>query len=73
MANMEDCRTSLTDLEHGNSPDLVAEVVRFALREQDKREERLAVLDSARGIGSTKGGSLEKIVREPTLSQGGRI
>jgi hypothetical protein len=73
MADMEDCRTPLTDLEHGNLPDLAAEVVRFVLREQDKREERLSVLESASGIASTKDESPEKIMIGATFSQGGEI
>jgi hypothetical protein len=71
MANMEDCRTSLVDLEHGNSPHVVAEAVRFVLREQGKREERLAVLEAASGIASTKDGSPDKIMIGATFSQGG--
>jgi hypothetical protein len=71
MANMEEHRRPLTDLEDGNSPDLVAEAVRFALREQDKLEESLTVLESASGIASTKDESLGKIMIEPTFSQGG--
>ncbi|MFC1927606.1 hypothetical protein ACFLW7_03420 [Chloroflexota bacterium] len=68
---MEDYRRPLVDQENGNSPDLVAKAVRFVLREQDKREEHLTVLGSANGIASTRDESLEKIVIEPTFSQGG--
>jgi hypothetical protein len=73
MATMEAYRRPLTDLEHGNLPDLVAKAVRFVLRAQDKREERLTVLQSASGIASTGDESLEKIMIEPTFSQGGGI
>ena len=41
-----DQRQPLVDLEHGNLPDPVAEAVRFILREQDKLEERLRILES---------------------------
>jgi hypothetical protein len=71
MADMEDCRTPVTDLEDGNLPDLAAEVVRFVLREQDKREERSTVLERAGGIASTKDDSLEQIMIGATFSQGG--
>ena len=73
MANMEDRRRPLTDLEHGNSPDLVEEAVRSALTERDRREEPLTVLESAPGIAPTKDESPEKIVTEVTFSQGGEI
>ncbi|UCD22614.1 MAG: serine O-acetyltransferase, partial [Chloroflexota bacterium] len=42
-----DRREALVDLEHGNLPDPVAEAVRFILREQDKLEERLRILETA--------------------------
>ncbi len=54
MANMEDYRRPLTDLEHGNLPDLMAEAVGFALREQVKIEERLKTLENATGITSPR-------------------
>lgn len=71
MANMEDYQRPLTDLEHGDLPDLVGEAARFVLRGQDKREEHSTALGSANGIASTRDESLEKIVIEPTFSQGG--
>lgn len=74
MANIEIYRKKpLTDLEHGNLYDLVAKSVRFVLREEDKREERLTVLESASGIASTRDESLEEIMIEVTFSQGGGI
>jgi hypothetical protein len=71
MATMEDYRRPLTDLEHGNLSDPVAKAVRFVLREEDKREERLTVLESASGIASTRDESLEEIMIGATFSQGG--
>jgi hypothetical protein len=73
MANMAGYRRLFTHLEHGNSPDLVAEAVRFVLREQDKLEERLTVLESASGIASIKYKSLEQILIGAVFSQGGQI
>ena len=73
MANMEDYLRRLMDLKHGNLPDLVAEAVRFILREQDKLEERLTVLERASGMASTKDELLEKIMIEAAFSQGGGI
>ena len=73
IANMEDDPRPFTDLEHGNSRHLIAEAVRFALREQDKPEERLTVLESSSGIASTTEESLEKIMIEAPFSQGGGI
>jgi len=61
------------DLERGNLPDLVAEAVRFVLTEQDELEEHLTVLESASGITPTTDKSPEKIMIEPTFSQGGEI
>ena len=54
IANMEDDPRPFTDLEHGNSPHLIAEAVRFVLTEQDKRQERLTELESVGGITSTR-------------------
>jgi len=71
--NMEDYLRRLMDLKHGNLPDLVAEAVRFVLREQDKLEERLTVLERASGMASTKDELLEKIMIEAAFSQGGGI
>jgi hypothetical protein len=73
MAIMEDRRRPLMALEHGNLPDLAAKAVRFVLREQDKREQRLTVSESASGTASTIDESLEKIMTEVTFSQGGEI
>lgn len=61
------------DLEHGNLPDPVAEAVRFVLREQDKLDERLRILESDRGIASPTDELLEKIMVEAVFSQGGGI
>ena len=69
----EDHRKPLMDLEHGNLPDPVAEAVRFVLREQDKLEERLRILESASGIASSEYLLLEKIMVEAIFSQGGGI
>ncbi|MDH4269744.1 MAG: serine O-acetyltransferase [Dehalococcoidia bacterium] len=66
----EDHRKPLTDLEHGNLPDPAAETVRFILKEQDKLEERLRILESASGIASRTGELREKIVVETVFSQG---
>ena len=71
MAIMEDRRRPLTDLEHGNLSDPVAKAVRFVLRDEDKREERLTVLESASGTASTTYESLERIMIKVTFSQGG--
>ncbi|MCJ7668932.1 MAG: serine O-acetyltransferase [Dehalococcoidia bacterium] len=69
----EDHQKPLMDLEHGNLPDPVAEAVRFVLREQDKLEERLRILESASGIASPKDELPEKIMIEAVFSQGGGI
>ncbi|GAG37887.1 unnamed protein product, partial [marine sediment metagenome] len=58
---------------HGNLPDPVAEAVRFFLREQDKLEERLRILESASGIASPKDELQERIMIETVFSQGGGI
>ncbi len=71
MANMEGYRRPLKDLEHGNLPDLAAEAARFVLTQQGKLEERLAVLETASGMASTKNESVEKIMIGATFSQGG--
>ena len=70
---MEDHRTPLMDLEHGTLPDPVAEAIRFILREHDKLEERLRVLESATGIASPEEALREKIIIESVFSQGGGI
>jgi len=68
-----DHRKPLTDLEHGNLPDPVAEAVRFVLREQVKIEERLRSLENASGILSPKEELPEKTTVEAVFSQGGGI
>lgn len=68
-----DHQKPLMDLEHGNLPDPVAEAVRFILREQDKLEERLRILESASGIASPTDELQEKIMIEVVFSQGGGI
>ena len=71
MATTEDYRRPLTDLEHGNSPDMAAEAAGLVPREQGKREARVTVVESAIEIASAKDESLEKIVIETAFSQGG--
>jgi serine O-acetyltransferase len=68
-----DHQKPLTDLEHGNLPDPVAEAVRFVLKEQDKLDERLRILESAGGIASPKDELPEKIMVEAVFSKGGGI
>jgi serine O-acetyltransferase len=68
-----DHRKPLTDLEHGNLPDPVAEAVRFVLSEQVKIEERLRILENASGIASPGEGLPEKTKVEAAFSQGGGI
>ena len=68
-----DHQKPLTDLEHGNLPDPVAEAIRFVLKEQDKLEERLKNLESVTGIASPNGGLQEHIFPEAVFSQGGGI
>jgi len=68
-----DQREPLVDLEHGNLPDPVAEAVRFILREQDKIEERLRILEIASGIPTPTDELLEKVMVEAVFSQGGGI
>jgi serine O-acetyltransferase len=68
-----DHREPLVDLEHGDLPDPVAEAIRFVLKEQDKLEERLRVLESASGIASPREELQEKLVIEAVFSQGGGI
>jgi len=68
-----DQRQPLVDLEHGNLPDPVAEAVRFILREQDKLEERLRILEIASGILTPTDELLEKMMVEAVFSQGGGI
>ena len=70
---MEDHRKPLMDLEHGNLPDPVAEAVRLVLREQDKLDERLRILESASGIASPRDELPEKIMIETLFNQGGGI
>ncbi len=68
-----DHRKPLTDLEHGNLPDPVAEAVRFVLREQVKIEERLKILESTSGIASPRDELGERVTVEALFSQGGGI
>lgn len=65
-----DQRQPLVDLEHGNLPDPVAEAVRFILREQDKLEERLRILEIASGVPTPADELLEKVMVEAVFSQG---
>ncbi len=66
-------RKPLTDLEHGNLPDPVADAVRFVLREQVKIEERLKDLENASGIASPTDEVRERTMVEAAFSQGGGI
>jgi serine O-acetyltransferase len=68
-----DRRAPLVDLEHGDLPDPVAEAIRFVLREQDKLEERLRILEDASGIVPPRDEAEEKIMIEAIFSQGGGI
>lgn len=68
-----DQRQPLVDLEHGFLPDPVAEAVRFILREQDKLEERLRILEIASGVPTPEDELLEKLMVEAVFSQGGGI
>ena len=47
---VEDRHDPFTNLEHGQLPDPVAEVIRLVLTEQDKLEERLARLEIMEGV-----------------------
>jgi serine O-acetyltransferase len=47
---VDEKRKPLTDLEHGNLPDPVAEAVRLILAEQQKLEERLEKLETSSGV-----------------------
>ncbi|MFC1958631.1 serine O-acetyltransferase [Chloroflexota bacterium] len=47
---VEDRHKPLTDLEHGLLPDPVAEAIRLVLKEQDKLEERLKIVESLSGL-----------------------
>jgi serine O-acetyltransferase len=71
---VEDGRSPLSDLEHGQLPDPVAEAIRLVLREQDKLEERLRRVESSSGI-LTPGDELEeeRLKVERGFSQGGGI
>ena len=71
-----DHRKPLTDLEHGNLPDPVAQAIRFVLKEQDKLEERLRNLEDDNGIAYPEQPLLEleeKIMVEAGFSRGGGI
>jgi len=65
-----DHRKPIMDLEHGNLPDPVAEAVRFVLKEQDKLEERLRILENASGMVSLEDELPEKIMVETVFGQG---
>jgi serine O-acetyltransferase len=47
---VDEKRKPLTDLEHGNLPDPVAEAVRLILAEQQKLEKRLEKLETSSGV-----------------------
>jgi len=68
-----DHREALTDLEHGNLPDPVAETIRFVLKEQDKLEQRLKNVENATGIVSPDDELRDKMVVEAVFSEGGGI
>ena len=68
-----DHREALTDLEHGNLPDPVAETIRFVLKEQDKLEQRLKNVENAAGIVSPDDELRDKMVVEAVFSEGGGI
>ncbi len=48
--SVEDSHKPISELEHGNLPDPIAEAIRLVLREQDKLEERLSKLEKQSGI-----------------------
>jgi serine O-acetyltransferase len=70
---MEDHRPPLMNLEHGALPDPVAEAIRFFIREQDRMDERLNILETAGGIASVRDDLEEKMTIEAIFSQGGGI
>ncbi len=64
----------LSELDHGKLPDPVAEAIRLVLREQDKLEERLKMLESLNGLIVPKdelGDMRREVVK--AFSQGGGI
>ena len=71
---VEDRHKPLTDLEHGKLPDPVAEAIRLVLKEQDKLEERLGILEGTAGIPTPEDKLKEKRKRIMSeFSQGGGI
>ena len=71
---VEDGRSPLSDLEHGQLPDPVAEAIRLVLREQDKLEERLRRVESSSGILASEDELREERLKvERGFSQGGGI
>ncbi len=68
-----DHQKPIMDLEHGDLPDPVAEAIRFVLKEQDKLEERLRILERVSGIASPRDEPREKPMVEAVFSQGGGI
>jgi serine O-acetyltransferase len=68
-----DHRQPLVNLEHGDLPDPVAEAIRLVLREHDKLEERLRILENTSGITSPKDEMQEKLMIEALFNQGGGI
>jgi serine O-acetyltransferase len=68
-----DHREPLVNLEHGDLPDPIAEAIRFVLREHDKLEERLRILENANGITLPKDELQKKMMIEAIFSQGGGI
>jgi len=67
---VEDRHRPLPDLEHGNLPDPVAEAVKFVLREQERIQERLGVLESSVGVATFANGSAETREKLREFSQG---
>ena len=50
---VEDRSRTLSDLDHGQLPDPVAEVIRLVLRKQERLDERLQRLETANGLTVT--------------------
>ena len=71
---VEDGRSPLSDLEHGQLPDPVAEAIKLVLREQDKLEERLRKVESSSGILTSEDElKKERLKVEQGFSEGGGI
>jgi len=73
---VEDRPKTLSDLDHGQLPDPVAEVIRLVLRKQEKLDERMQRLETASGLTVTASGDdlkdwQQEITRE--FSQGGGV